>query len=351
MRKFKEFMKEAIWRFRNKFHFVITKINDFLERHKLGFITRWPGWLKAILYLLPALFLLGVFTFYPIFNSFIISFYTGYNYQNNEFDSFTFIGNYARVLQHAEFRRAIGNTAIIVVISVPITIMVSLLIAVAMNAIKPLKGFYQTIFFLPYITNSIAIGLVFAYIFSGNVLTINNDALLGLANQVIKAFGGKPMVYIERGATYWSAMAVILIYSVWSGLAFKIIVFLAGIQGIDKQYYQAAQIDGANKLRSFSRITVPLLSPMIFYILITSVIGAFKTYTSIVAIIGVSGRIQSPSGSIDLRTIVFYIYYYLDRQAEDGYISLAAAASIIMFGFILVFTIIQLKVGKRRVHY
>jgi multiple sugar transport system permease protein len=220
-----------------------------------------------------------------------------------------------------------------------------------MNSIKPLKGFYQTIFFLPYVTNSIAIGLVFAYIFSGNVLTINNDALLGLANQIIKAFGGQPMAFIERGATYWSARTVILIYSVWSGLAFKIIVFLAGIQGIDKQYYQAAQIDGANKIRSFSRITVPLLSPMIFYILITSVIGAFKTYTSIVAIIGVSGRIQSPSGSLDLRTIVFYIYYYLDRQAEDGYISLAAAASIIMFGFILIFTVVQLQVGKRRVHY
>ena len=351
MRKFKEFMKEAIWRFRNKFHFVMTKINDFLERHKLGFITRWPGWLKAILYLLPALLLLGVFTFYPIINSFIISFYTGYNYQTNQFDSFTFVGNYARVLRHDEFRRAIVNTGIIVLISVPITIIVSLLIAVAMNAIKPLKGFYQTIFFLPYITNSIAIGLVFAYIFSGNILTVNNPALLGLANQVIKAFGGEPMVFIERGATYWSAMLVILIYSVWSGLAFKIIVFLAGIQNIDKQYYQAAQIDGANKIRSFSRITVPLLSPMIFYILITSVIGVFKTYTSIVAIIGVSGRIQSPSGSLDLRTIVFYIYYYLERQAEDGYISLAAAASIIMFGFILVFTIVQLQVGKRRVHY
>lgn len=351
MKNFREFMKEAIWRFRNKFHYTMTHINDFLGKHRLGFITRWPSWLKAILYLLPAMTLLGIFTFYPIFNSFIISFYTGYNIQRNEFDGYTFSGNYIQVLQHAEFKQAIINTAIIVFISVPITIMISLLIAVAMNAIKPLKGFYQTIFFLPYVTNSIAIGLVFAYIFSGNFNTIQNPALYGLVNQVIVSLGGKPMVFIESGATYWSGMAVILIYSVWAGLAFKIIVFLAGIQGIDKQYYQAAQIDGASRSKSFARITVPLISPMIFYILITSVIGSFKTYTSVVAIIGTTGRITSQTGNYDYRTIVFYIYNYLERQGQDGAISLAAAAAIILFAIILVFTIIQLQVGKRRVHY
>jgi multiple sugar transport system permease protein len=351
MKKFRELLKDAIWRFRNKFHFTLVKVNDFLQKRGLGFIMRWPGWLKAIFYLLPALTLLGIFTFFPIFNSFLISFYTGYNIQTSSFDGYTVIGNYVTVLKHAAFLKSIVNTGIIVFVSVPITILLSLLIAVAMNAIKPLKGFYQTIFFLPYVTNSIAIGLVFAYIFSGNSRTINNPALLGLANQVIKAFGGTPVVFIENGGNFWSAMLVIIIYGIWSGLAFKIIVFMAGLQGIDKQYYQAAQIDGANRSTQFKRITVPLISPMIFYILITSVIGVFKTYSTIVAIIGVTGRFQGSAGPVDMRTIVFYIYSYIGAQALDGQLSLAAAASIVLFAIILVFTVVQLQVGKRRVHY
>jgi multiple sugar transport system permease protein len=412
MKKVRELLKDTIWRFRNKFHFVFEKINNslqkaslrrvtrmprwlkyvlyfpillfsipisfikdiirktkkgegvpnrinsnvesidvFFEKSSFGFITRWPGWLKAIFYLAPALTLLSIFTFFPIFNSFLISFYTGYNIQTSEFDGYTLIGNYVTVLKHAAFLKSIVNTGIIVFVSVPITIILSLLIAVAMNAIKPLKGFYQTIFFLPYVTNSIAIGLVFAYIFSGNTRTINNPALLGLANQVIKAFGGTPVVFIENGGTFWSAMLVILVYGIWSGLAFKIIVFMAGLQGIDKQYYQAAQIDGANRSTSFKRITVPLISPMIFYILITSVIGVFKIYSTIVAIIGPTGRFQGANGPVDMRSIVFYIYSYIGAQALNGQLSLAAAASIILFAIILVFTIVQLQVGKRRVHY
>jgi len=349
MNKFRDQVKQFTWKTRNLFHVASVRTNDYLQKHHMGFITRWPGWLKAIVYLLPALTMLSVFTFYPIFNSLLISFYTEFNIQTGMYTDWTFLGNYKIVLQESNFKQAILNTSIIVFVSVPIAIILSLLIAIAMNSIKPLKNFYQTIFFLPYVTNSIAIGLVFAFMFRGNTYDLTN---LGLVNQIIAWFGGKPMVFLGVGATFWSAMSVILIYSIWGGLAFKIIVFIAGIQGIDKQYYQAAQIDGAGRFKSFHRITVPMISPMIFYILITSVIGSFKTYTSVVAIIGKSGTIPTGlHGSVYLKTIVFYIYDYIALAGLDGQMSLASAASIILFGIILAFTIIQLQVGKRRVHY
>ncbi len=349
MSTFKLALKDFIWKFRSRTHHVMVIINDWMDKHHLSFISHMPHWFKFILFVIPAFILLGIFTFYPIFNSFIISFYTGYNIQTNEFSGYTLAGNYLTVLRHANFKQAVFNTGIIVLVSVPIAVLLSLLIAVAMNAIKPLKGFYQTIFFLPYVTNSIAIGLVFAYMFKGNSNDLTN---LGLANQIISWFGGQPIVWVGVGATFWSAMSVILIYSVWNGLAFKIIVFLAGIQGIDKQYYQAAQIDGAGRYKSFKRITVPLISPMIFYILITSVIGAFKTYSSVVAIINREGLITTgATGTINLKTIVFYIYDYIGLAALDGMMSLASAAAIILFLIILVFTVVQLQVGKRRVHY
>ena len=352
MKSLRQSIRDVMWSVRNSISTGLRTVEDFLSRHKLGFLMRWPGWLKAIVYLAPALILLGIFTFYPIINSFIISFYEGYNIQTGMYDSMTFLGNYRVVLNHANFGQAVINTAIIVIISVPITVVIGLIVAVSLHAIKPLKGFFQSVFFLPYVTNTIAIGLVFAYMFSGNKTTILSPAGLGLANQVITMFGGEPIAWVASGATYWSAMTVILIYTVWNGLAFKIIVFLAGIEGIDKQYYQAAQIDGAGRYSQFRNITVPLISPMIFYILITSVIGGFKTYTSVVAIIGPAGRITTgATGEVNMKTIVFYIYDYLGQAGQNNVMSYASAAAIILFGIILVFTVIQLQVGKRRVHY
>lgn len=345
----KAFIRELKWSIRSKTHHMAVRLNDFLEKHHLRFFAHMPGWFKAIFFLLPALLVLGVFTFYPIVNSFLVSFYSGYNIVTGEFDGFTIIGNYVTVLSESGFRQAVLNTGIIVFVSVPIAIVAALFIAVAMNSIKPLKGFFQNIFFLPYVTNSIAIGLVFAFMFKGN----SNDLLnLGLANQVVSWFGGSPVPWVGVGATYWSAMFVILIHGVWAGLAFKIIVFLSSIQGIDKQYYQAAQIDGASRSKSFRRITVPLISPMIFYILVTSIIGTFKTYSSIVAIINTSGVITTgANGQVNLKTIVFFIYEYLQETGRNGALSEAAAAAIILFLIIMVFTVIQLRVSKKRVHY
>jgi multiple sugar transport system permease protein len=359
IKKLRLALSEFNWKKRNYIRKYTSRFTAFLERKRLGFVVHWPGWLKAIFYLAPALLLLAVFTFYPIINSFLISFLEGYNIQTGEFDDYTLIGNYRYIILEATgFRQAVVNTALIVAITVPATVLISLFIAVALASIKPLKGFYQTVFFLPYITNTIAIGLVFAFMFSGNANTINTT--LGLVNQILVWFGAKPIIWLGtgnvaegiRGATYWSAMSVILIYTIWNGLAFKIIVFLSGIQGIDKQYYQAAQIDGASKSKALRRITVPLISPMIFYILITSVIGGFKTYTSVVAIINTEGIITTgASGLINLKTIVFYVYDFIGMAGINGMMSYASAAAIILFIIILMFTMVQLYVGKRRVHY
>lgn len=349
--RFRVKLANARWAFRNFMQSVGEAIKKGMSKIGLGFIFRLPPFVRGLIYLLPALIILAVFTFYPIFNSFLISFYKDYNMLTNEIGGFTLFDNYLVTLQDQAFVQTVINTALIALISVPLTIIISLAVSVALASIKPLKGMFQTVYFLPYVTNSIALGLVFAYMFSGNTNTIAAGQL-GLINSIFKSIGIQAVPWLGIGATYWSAMTVILTYSIWNGLAFKIIVFLTGIQSIDKQYYDAAQIDGATRFKTFRRVTVPMISPMIFYILITSMIGAFKTYSSVVAIIGPTGRIPfGAHGALDMRTIVFYIYDFLQRSGQTGMMSFAAAGAIILFAIILIFTVIQLEVGKRRVHY
>jgi multiple sugar transport system permease protein len=343
-------IQNALWQIRSWWRGITDAIGDFLKRHKLGFLVNWPGWLKALVFLAPALILLGIFTFYPIVNAFRLVRFIGYRVVDGveQAEGYTIFGNFITVIQEDNFifpsthtqSSVLINTLIIVLISVPLSVIISLLVAVALNSIKPLKSFFQTIYFLPYVTNSIAIGLVFAYMFrSGNS---------GLVNQMLSVFGVDPITWIERGATFWKAMFVLLVYGTWGALAFKIMVFLTSIQGIDKQYYQAAAIDNTSRWRMFSRITAPLISPMIFYIVITSVIGAFKTYETVIAIFGNAGA--PPGAGYTLKTIVFYIYDYLN-VSTPGNLSLAAASSIVLFAIILVLTLIQMQVGKKRIHY
>ncbi|MFA5480966.1 MAG: sugar ABC transporter permease, partial [Bacilli bacterium] len=252
-----------------------------------------PEWLKAIIALAPALFFLIIFMIYPIINTFLLSFLEDFSWIGGSKSSFAIINwlyslnpdfrgnpafwsinNYINVLKDTAFLSSLGNTALMVIVSVPLTITISLLIAVCLNSIKILKGFFQTVFFLPYVTNAIALGMVFNVMFSrGGPI----NSLLGFDfNWLLQA----------AGASRWTMFAVITIYSTWNGLAFKILVFMSGLATIDKQYYDAARIDGASKLKIFARITVPLLSPQILYITITSFIGAFKAYTSVIALFG-----------------------------------------------------------------
>lgn len=299
--------------------------------------------LKAWLYLTPALLLLSVFTFYPLFNSFYLTFLVRYNYLSpvKTFEAYTLIGNFQKVLSDPIFHQALKNTVVIVFVSVPISVLVSLLIAVALNGIKKLQGTFQTIFFLPYVTNAIAVGMAFAFIF---------NTKYGLINQFLGWFGMDPVKFVTLGATWGTSMIALLVYTVWGGLAFKIMVFLAGLQNIDKQYYDAAKVDATPKARVLRRITIPLLSPMIAYITITSFIGAFKAYRTV---IGMFGATLAPPGLLpkdSLITIVGYIYKFIYDDAP-GAISIAAASAVILFVITLIFTFVQMWVSKKRVHF
>lgn len=299
--------------------------------------------IKAWLYLAPAMLLLSVFTFYPLFNAFYLAFLKDYEFLLRSASGYTLFGNFQKVIQDQDFVTALKNTSVITFVSVPVSVMVALLIAVALNSVKRVQKLLQTIFFLPYVTNAIAIGMAFAFIFHEDY---------GLLNTVLDWLSiPRPATWIGLGATWESAMFALLVYTVWGGLAFKIMVFLSGLQSIDKQYYDAARIDATPRKRIFTKITVPLLSPMILYITVTSFIGAFKAYRTVV---GMFGEDLAPPGALNkdrLITIVGLVYEALENSASTGAISQAAAGSIILFIIILGFTLLQMQVSKRRVHF
>ena len=304
------------------------------------------GW-KALIALAPAMTFLIIFIFFPIVNTFLLSFMDNFAWApgaglwlfGNTFDMFPSFGNYTAVLSDLVFIDAVVNTAILVVVSVPLTIVVSLLLAVALHNVKALKGLYQTIFFLPYVTNAIALGMVFNVIFS------KYDS--GLMNQLLMAFGLEGQNWVGAdGASKFNMAVVMVTSSLWNGLAFKVLVFMAGLASIDKQYYDAARIDGANKTRIFSKITVPLLSPQIFYITITSFIGAFKMYTSVISIFGAGPFNFGGSDGNTWITIVGYVYKVM--RTDTGK---AAAGSITLLVLILIITGFQFLIGKKRIHY
>ena len=297
---------------------------------------------KAWFYLAPALLLLTVFTFYPLINAFYLAFLKDFSYLDRTASGFTLFGNFARVVKDRNFGIAMKNTAVIVFVSVPISVLVALFVSVALNSIKKFQGLFQTIFFLPYVTNAIAVGMAFAFIFHTDY---------GLFNTFLGWFNVDPVNWVGAGASWNTAMFSLLVYTVWGGLAFKIMVFLSGLQSIDKQYYDAARVDATPRARVFSRITVPLLSPMIAYITITSFIGAFKAYRTIIGMFGPTLRPPGTLSKDSLITIVGLVYEALHSADQVGAISEAAATSIILFLITLAFTGIQMWVSKKRVHF
>ncbi len=301
-------------------------------------LERKNNW-KAWGYLLPAIILLCIFTVYPLLNTTFIAFQKSYTY----LDPFNYGGvsfaNFAKILEWSVFRTAVKNTFIIVFVTVPLSTIISLLIALGLNSIKPLKKFFQTIFFLPYVTNAIALGMVFSVMFSLN--TIKGEEIPGVVNAVLNLFNIDSISFLS-GTSYIAGMFVLLLYITWNGLAFKILIFLSGLQGIDKQYYQAAQLDNASPSKTFFRITVPLLSPILSYVLITSLIGAFKEYTSVIAIFGADTQ-----QSYDFGTIVSFIY----RWKNGNTVVYAAAAAVVLLIIILIFTAFNMYISKKKVHY
>jgi len=298
--------------------------------------------LKSWFYLAPAMVLLALFIFYPIFNSILLVFLQDYQYLMGTFDGFTLTENFRYIFDDANFWLALGNTMLITFVSVPISVLIALLISVWLNAIpqKRIQGFFQTVFFLPYVTNAIAIGMAFAFLFNQHY---------GLINWFLALFGVSPINWVGMGANWGNAMFTLLVYITWLTLAFKIIVFLSGLQGIDKQYYEAARVDSASRARIFRRITIPLLSPMIMYITITSFIGAFKAYTEVIGMFG--ERMGPPGNDNAMITMVALVYQRLDESARTGALSEAAAAALILFAISLVFTYVNWQVSKKRVHY
>ena len=306
---------------------------------------QWKAWL----YLAPAIVLLLVFTVWPIINTVRLAFLEGYNALEATWGA-TYnigIGNFLEVLDYEDFTTCVVNTIVLTFLTVPASTILALLIAVALNSIKPLQKFLQTIFFLPYVTNSIAIGMVFAAMF--NIIGLRPDGASadtwGIVNNIIMFFGGEPVNWINAQSSWWANMAVMTVYIVWNALPFKILILLGGLQSINKQYYDAAKVDGTSRRRVFMRITVPLLSPMLAYVFITGFIGGFKEYSSIV---GIFGEKMGPVGApYSLNTMVGYIYQVL----PDTDYGVASAAALILFAIILVVTMINSAVSKRSVHY
>ena len=308
---------------------------------------QWKAWV----YLAPAIVLLLVFTVWPIINTVRMAFlknYSGLQAVGGRVFEFGF-GNFTKVVQYQRFLDCLKNTMLLCFLTVPISTLVALLVAVALNSIKPLQKILQTIFFLPYVTNSIAIGMVFAAMFNivGSFYGTENEIVVtaGIINNIIEFFGGEHINWINVGSSYWANMFVMVVYIVWNALPFKILVLLGGLQGISKQYYDAAKVDGTPRRRVFSHITVPLLSPMIAYVVITGFIGGFKEYTSIVGIFGENMGPADAEGR--LNTMVGFIYDALETNSQGR----ASAAALILFGIILVVTMINTQVSKKRVHY
>ena len=316
---------------------------------------QWKAWL----YLSPAIILLLIFTVWPIFNTVRLAFLEGYDtavelgwfrkgqYRGESYPFAIGLGNFLTVIKNKEFVTILKNTLLLCVLTVPLSTFIALVIAVSLNSIKFLNRTLQTIYFLPYVTNSIAIGIVFAAMFTMSTIKNNGETIIvtaGIINDIIGMFGIAPVDWLGPQSTYAQNMFVMVVYIVWNALPFKILILLGGLQSVNKQYYDAAKVDGTSKVRTFTKITVPLLSPMIAYVVITGFIGGFKEYTSIV---GVFGESMGPTGeAYRLNTMVGYIYKYIAQKQGR-----ASAAALILFGIIFVVTLINLKVSSKKTQY
>lgn len=290
---------------------------------------------KGWLYLLPAFAFLGVFMVYPLIDVFVYSFEEGFNFASQTYSGVgTF--NFSYVLHDPYFLQALKNTFILVTITVPLSTGLALLISVALNSAGRLRELFQTVFFLPYVTNTLAVGLVFMILFKK---TPYSD---GLVNLLLGVVGIAPVDFID--GPYWAKMFVLCFYTVWIVMPFKILILTSALASVNQTYYNAAKVDGTSRWRMFTRITLPMISPSIFYLVITGFIGAFKAYSDAVALFGVN------LNNAQMNTIVGYVYDMLYGNS-GGYPSYASAAAIILFAIVLTITCINLLVSKKHVHY
>lgn len=291
----------------------------------------YKGWL----YLLPAMVFLGVFLVYPLIDVLIYSFEEGFNFVSQSSQGIGWY-NYSYVLHDPYFMQAVKNTFILVLITVPLSTGLALLISLGLSSIQKLRNAFQTLFFLPYVTNTLAVGLVFMLLFK------NTEHSMGLMNALLQLFGMTPVDFID--GPYWAKMLVLCIYTVWVVMPFKILILTGALASVAESHYNAARVDGANKTTLFWRITLPMISPSVFYLVITGFIGAFKAYSDAVALFG------TELNAAGMNTIVGYVYDMLYGNS-GGYPSYASAAAMILFMIVLTITVINLLVSKKHVHY
>ena len=290
---------------------------------------------KGFLYLLPALIFLGLFLVYPLIDVFVYSFQENYNFASQ---TYTGLGlyNYSYVLHDPYFLQALKNTFLLVIITVPLSTGLALLISLCLSSIRRLRDLFQTVFFLPYVTNTLAVGLVFMILFRK---TAYSD---GFVNLLLNALGFASVDFLS--GPYWAKMLVLCLYTVWIVMPFKILILTSALASVDETYRNAARVDGASKGRIFWRITLPMISPSLFYLVITGFIGAFKAYSDAVALFG------TDLNAAGMNTIVGYVYDMLYGNA-GGYPSYASAAAIALFAIVLTITCVNLLVSKKHVHY
>ena len=290
---------------------------------------------KAWLYLLPAFLFLGAFLVYPLIDVFLYSFEECYNFASQTYQGMG-LYNYSYVLHDPYFLQAVKNTVLLVVITVPVSTGLALALSVGLSSIEKLRKLFQTIYFLPYVTNTLAVGLVFMILFKKTPYTD------GLINLLLHLFGGPTVDFIE--GPYWAKMLVLCIYTVWIVMPFKVLILTSALASVNPMYYNAARVDGTPRWRVFTRITLPMISPTVFYLIITGFIGAFKAYSDAVALFGVD------LNAAGMNTIVVYVYDMLYGNS-GGYPSYASAAAILLFAIVLTITCINMLVSRKHVHY
>lgn len=287
---------------------------------------------KAWLYILPSLLFLGFFMVYPLIDVLIYSVEEGYNFAS-QISFGTGLYNYSYVLHDRYFLQALKNTLILVAITVPVSTVFALLISLALSSIQKLRDLFQTVYFLPYVTNTLAVGLVFMILFKKTAYSE------GLVNMLITALGMNAVDFID--GPYWAKMFVMCFYTIWIVLPFKILILTSSLASVSDVYYAAARIDGTSKSRTFFKITLPMIAPMIFYLVITGFIGAFKAYSDEVALFGVN------LNAAGMNTLVGYVYDMLYGNS-GGYPSYASAAAIILFAIVMTITMINLLVRNKK---
>lgn len=278
---------------------------------------------KAWLFLLPSLVIIFLFSIYPLIRSFWMSFQSGTLLR----PVFSGLDNYAFVLKDPNFHIAMKNTAIFAFAVVPIALLISLVVSwLIFEKIKH-KDFFETLFFIPYVTSTLAIGIVFRYFF--------NDSY-GIINYVLSFVGISPINWLNSVSM---SLPTLIIFGIWSGLAFNIIILLAAFRNIDSEYYKVADMFGATNWEQFKKITLPLLVPTMTFLLTVNFIGAFKVYSQVFALFGGTAGVANSA-----TTAVYYIY---DKFHIAGRPGPAMAATVILFLLILGFTLLQNFIVKK----